>query len=40
LDLLERNPRALELAPNGSVPLDFRAREIKTLRLRMRTPAQ
>jgi hypothetical protein len=31
VDLLERNPRRLEVAEDGSVPLTFRAREVKTL---------
>jgi len=31
VDLPERNPRTLDVADNGSVALDFRAREIKTL---------
>jgi alpha-mannosidase len=35
VDLLERNPRTLGVTPNGSVPLDFRAREVKTLRVRL-----
>jgi alpha-mannosidase len=35
VDLLERNPRALTVAEGGSVELDFRAREIKTLRVRL-----
>jgi alpha-mannosidase len=33
VDLLERNPRRLEVAEDGSVPLTFRAREVKTLRI-------
>jgi len=37
VDLLERNPRTLETAESGSVQLDFRAREIKTLRVRRPT---
>ena len=35
VDLLERNPRALGSAENGAVSLDFRAREIKTLMVRL-----
>src|SRR5207248_128181 len=35
VDLLKRNPRGLALAQDGSVPLDFRAREIKTMRVRL-----
>jgi alpha-mannosidase len=35
VDLLERNPHTLGVTPNGSVPLDFRAREVKTLRVRL-----
>jgi alpha-mannosidase len=37
VDLLERNPRAVEPALNGSLPLHFRAREVKTLRVRLPT---
>jgi alpha-mannosidase len=36
VDLLERNPRRLDLNQNGSVPLDLRAREIKTVRVDVR----
>ena len=36
VDLLERHPRALDVAPDGSVALDFRAHEVKTLRVRLR----
>jgi hypothetical protein len=35
VDLLERHPSPLALAQHGSVPLEFRAHEIKTLRLRL-----
>jgi alpha-mannosidase len=35
VDLLERNPRPLAAAENGSVSLDFRAREIKTVLVRL-----
>jgi alpha-mannosidase len=35
VDLLERNPRPLEIVEGGSVPLDLRAREIKTLCVRL-----
>ncbi|MCA1644587.1 MAG: glycosyl hydrolase-related protein, partial [Chloroflexi bacterium] len=38
VDLLERHPRALAVTQNGSVPLDFRAREIKTLCVRLAPP--
>jgi alpha-mannosidase len=33
VDLLERHPRNLNLAADGSVPLTLRAREVKTLRV-------
>ncbi|MGI9146389.1 MAG: alpha-mannosidase [Chloroflexota bacterium] len=40
VDLLERNPRALEVAPaNDAVPLEFRAREVKTLLVRVASTA-
>jgi alpha-mannosidase len=36
VDLLERNPRALEVPqPNQAVSLGFRAREVKTIRIRV-----
>jgi alpha-mannosidase len=35
VDLLERNPRGLRATPSGSVRLDFRAREVKTVRVRL-----
>jgi alpha-mannosidase len=37
VDLLERNPRPLQLNQAGALPLEFRAREIKTLRVRRPT---
>ena len=33
VDLLERNPGKLAIEPDGSVPITFRAREVKTLRV-------
>jgi alpha-mannosidase len=33
VDLLERHPRTVVVAEDGSVPLTFRAREVKTLRI-------
>jgi alpha-mannosidase len=36
VDLLERNPRPLEISPAGSARLYFRAREVKTIRARLR----
>jgi alpha-mannosidase len=35
VDLLERNPRPLSVDQDGKVPLEFRAREVKTLLLRL-----
>jgi alpha-mannosidase len=35
VDLLERNPRALGAVENGTLALDLRAREVKTLRVRL-----
>jgi alpha-mannosidase len=37
VDLLERNPRPLSLNDDGSVALDVRAREVKTVRVRPTT---
>ncbi len=33
MDLLERNPRVLSLASDGTLPLELRAREVKTLHI-------
>jgi alpha-mannosidase len=33
VDLLERHPRSLAVTQDGGVPLTFRAREVKTLRI-------
>jgi alpha-mannosidase len=38
VDLLERNPRPLRLDQDGSVALELRAREVKTLRVRSVSP--
>jgi alpha-mannosidase len=35
VDLLERNPQPLEVRADGGVPLGFRAREVKTLRVKL-----
>jgi len=37
VELLERNARTLAVTDNGSVAIDFRAREIKTPRVRVPT---
>jgi alpha-mannosidase len=39
VDLLERNPRVLEIPQTSeAVPLEFRAREVKTVRVRVANP--
>jgi alpha-mannosidase len=37
VDLLERNPRPLRPHADGSVDVQFRAREVKTIRVRVET---